>query len=790
MSAGNTPDQETTTLRRSEAAAGAAAGPAGNDDGGPGNDSTTMMRLSDLVGATKAAKAAREAGEAAPAPESGAGTGESRDGDTHGDEHGDEHGEGDGNGDGNGDEITEEAPALPAAAESDRPEPADPGDEPVAVAPAAAGRATRGVDETDGESVLAIPLMSGDTGTTALRIREDAEPASSGPPAAPEPSGSPEDGAPGEPDAPAGPPEHGPDQGTAVLRLPAAPEGPEEPAEPEVPEEPETPEEPRERGDRATTALRLPAETPQRAPERPAAPPKRENPTGPPQGRGKTEEAPPAPPSRPVQDPRLAVPPPKPSAAPPAPERKPAPATEPPRPQPLPRPEPQPEPQPESRPRPDYKPELKPVDNPLALLAELTNRPAPRPGPLRTLARRIKIWTPLVLLLLIALTVVQWVRPLPEPALTLTAEESFTFEGETPAVPWPETGQAALDVDGIGSFGTFGEQVPVPIASVTKTMTAYVILRDHPMKTDEDGAQIPVDEQAEEDFGLGETRGDSVVPVQAGDTLTQREALQALMIASGNNIAWLLARWDSGSQEAFVRKMNDAAAELGMTNTTFTDPSGFDLGSVSTAEDLVKLGRAAMENPVLRQIVTLSEYTDQYGNVHRNGNFLVPVGGVVGIKTGSRTASGGNFLFAARQEAAGESRLIVGAVLAQPPHPSDNSIRTGAVLAGDELMKFAQQQLLSETILSAGDVVGHVDDGLGGRTPVTVTEDVRAVGWSGLEVEIELAGKDGELPGTAEAGTVVGSLTVGDGTGAVEVPIALENDLTEPGPGARLLRLG
>ncbi|MFX4295365.1 D-alanyl-D-alanine carboxypeptidase [Streptomyces bohaiensis] len=456
--------------------------------------------------------------------------------------------------------------------------------------------------------------------------------------------------------------------------------------------------------------------------------------------------------------------------------------------------------------------------DPMELLAELTNRQAPAPSLLRSTLRRVKIWTPLVLLLVVLLAVGQLLRPLPEPELVATTAQTHTFAGELPAVPWPDTGQAALDVDGVGTFGTAGDQEPVPIASVTKTMTAYVILRDHPMEPDGDGAEIPVDPKAEEDAGLGESRGDSVVEIQAGDVLTQREALQALMIASANNVAWLLARWDSGDTSSFVRKMNAAAAELGMEDTVYTDPAGYDLGSVSTAADQVKLGRAVMQDPVMRQIVGVSSYVDQYGETHPNGNSLVPVNGVVGIKTGSRTQTGGNFLFAARQEVDGENVLIVGAVLSQPPHPSDNSIRTGAITAGDALMRFAQDQLTTEPVLAAGETVGHVDDGLGGRTPVVTSEDVTAVGWPGLAVRVglseepagraasdaaadeEAASEEEEIPGhyaaldglpsQAESGTEVGSLTVGDRDSAVAVPVELGAAMAEPGFLARLFRLG
>ncbi|TDC23387.1 D-alanyl-D-alanine carboxypeptidase [Streptomyces sp. 8K308] len=423
--------------------------------------------------------------------------------------------------------------------------------------------------------------------------------------------------------------------------------------------------------------------------------------------------------------------------------------------------------------------------DPLELLAALTNKPAPPPTALRTTLRRVKIYTPLAVLLLVVLVVAQSLRPLPEPGLRLTAAESFTFDGEAPSVPWPASGQAALEVEGLGDFGTSGEQEPVPIASVAKVMTAYVILQEHPMELDSPGASIPVDEQAEQDAGLSDD-GESTVEVTAGSEMSQYEALQAIMIASANNVARLLARWDAGSEEEFVDKMNETAAELGMENTTYTDPSGLSSDTVSTAEDQVLLGRAAMEDPVFRQIVAQLSYDDSQGENHSNWNQLVSPGDVVGIKTGTTTAAGGNLLFAAVQEIDGEQQMIIGAVLTQPPDPVDNSILIGALNAGRELIEFAQERLRGETVFTAGQEIGYVDDGLGGHTPVVVTEDVHAAGWDGLEVRVELtAGGDG-VPGTADAGTEVGTVSVG----GASVPVALGEDLTEPGFTDRLLRLG
>ncbi|WP_369178724.1 D-alanyl-D-alanine carboxypeptidase [Streptomyces mutabilis] len=427
-----------------------------------------------------------------------------------------------------------------------------------------------------------------------------------------------------------------------------------------------------------------------------------------------------------------------------------------------------------------------PPKPPLDLLAELTNTPPPPETPLRTTVRRVKIWTPLVLLLVIILGIVQSMRPLPAPELDLTAQDSFTFEGGKPEIPWPSSGQAALDVQGIGSFGSSGEQKPVPIASVAKVMTAYVILRDHPLESGADGPMIEIDQAAEDQ---SDAVDESTVNVYAGDKISQREALDAILIASANNVARLLARWDAGSEKAFVEKMNAAAEDLGMTNTTYTDPSGLNDTTVSTAVDQVKLAKAAMESVAFREVAQKMSYDDYKGKNHPNWNQLVGHNGVVGIKTGTTTSALGNLVFAAKKEVGGETRTIVGAVVRQPA-TAEKGILAAALDSSDQLIRAAQDILESATILKKGDVVGYVDDGLGGRTPVVATKDVKAVGWPGLTVKLTFDAD--EVPHTAAAGTKVGTLTVGDGgtAGAVKVPVALQKDLVEPAFTDKLTRLG
>ncbi|MFE4061857.1 D-alanyl-D-alanine carboxypeptidase [Streptomyces sp. NPDC059096] len=424
---------------------------------------------------------------------------------------------------------------------------------------------------------------------------------------------------------------------------------------------------------------------------------------------------------------------------------------------------------------------------PLDLLAELTNKPAPPETPVRTMVRRVKIWTPLVLLAVVVFAVVQSVRPLPDPQLSLTAASTYSFEGDKPALPWPDHGQGVMSVAGLGTVDSFGEAKPVPIASVTKSMTAYIIMRDHPMKVGQDGAQIPVDALAEKEGGYDESGNESTLnTIKAGDKLSQKDALSALMIPSANNVARLLARWDAGSQDAFVKKMNEAAEELGMKDTKYTDPSGLDATTVSTAADQVKLGLELVKMPALMVITQLPSWIDPSGKNWPNWNTLVPYNGAIGIKTGTTTKAGGNLLFAATKDVDGTKQYVVGAILSQ----RGPSIIDAVNAASKKVLIPTRELLESKTVVKKGQTVGYVDDGLGGRTPVVATKDLKAAGWASLKVSVSLTDEGRTIAQTAAAGTVVGQLTVGSGPGQVTAPVALQSDKAEPGFGAKLTRVG
>jgi D-alanyl-D-alanine carboxypeptidase (penicillin-binding protein 5/6) len=200
-------------------------------------------------------------------------------------------------------------------------------------------------------------------------------------------------------------------------------------------------------------------------------------------------------------------------------------------------------------------------------------------------------------------------------------------------------------------------------------MTAYVVLKRDPLGAGDDGFTMTFDDSDVQLAEADKADGQSYIPVSTGETMTERDALEALLLPSANNIAAALADHVSGSVPNFVREMNRAALRLGMTSTIYTDPSGFDAGTTSTARDQLRLAQAAMAVPTFAEIVgQRSALIPEVGEV-TNTDSLLGQDGFVGIKTGSDQAAGGCFMFEAVRRIGGHQRRAFGVVLGQRKGP-------------------------------------------------------------------------------------------------------------------------
>jgi D-alanyl-D-alanine carboxypeptidase (penicillin-binding protein 5/6) len=229
---------------------------------------------------------------------------------------------------------------------------------------------------------------------------------------------------------------------------------------------------------------------------------------------------------------------------------------------------------------------------------------------------------------------------------------------------WPRRGQGAYVLDG-GRPVASPDQHPVPIASVAKVMTAYVVLQHHPLRAGDSGPRFVVGEDDVVDTETRRRDGQSIVAVRAGEQLTEREALMAILLPSANNVAVLVARQVSGSVAAFVAEMNRAARALGMSHTTYTDPSGYDDGTVSTARDQLRLAQVVAEDETLAAMMATRTYRLPVAGEVTNTNTLLGHDGFVGMKTGSDEAAGGCLMFRAVWPTERGTRALIGVVLGQ-----------------------------------------------------------------------------------------------------------------------------
>ena len=209
---------------------------------------------------------------------------------------------------------------------------------------------------------------------------------------------------------------------------------------------------------------------------------------------------------------------------------------------------------------------------------------------------------------------------------------------------------------------------PRPIASLTKVMTALVVVRSGDL-----GRRIRIT-QADEAYlgcciqGAG---------LKVGDVLTARQLLYAMLLPSGADAALALASSYGPGWRAFVGKMNANARRLQLVGTHFTNFDGVPSSDVSTPRNLLLLGEAAMKLPAFSDVVRQQRYLLRAGPGHHrylwlNTNLMLgSYPGVLGIKTGWTPAAGECLLF----EAVHDKRVLIGVVLDSSP------AKTGAIFS-------------------------------------------------------------------------------------------------------------
>ncbi|MBQ2765510.1 MAG: D-alanyl-D-alanine carboxypeptidase [Clostridia bacterium] len=223
-----------------------------------------------------------------------------------------------------------------------------------------------------------------------------------------------------------------------------------------------------------------------------------------------------------------------------------------------------------------------------------------------------------------------------------------------------------------------------PMASTTKIMTALVAIESGELSREITVASTAVGVEG------------SSIYLKEGDKLSLESLVWALMLESANDAAAAIAIGVAGSIEAFAEKMNAKAAELGLSDTHFTNPHGLsDDAHYTTARDLAKLTAAAMENDTFRKIVSTDTYKISYGesvrNLHNHNKMLHLYDGAVGVKTGFTKVSGRCLVSAAERD----GMTFIAVTLDAPNDWDDHS----------DMLDLGFSSLEKLTLVEAGDSV-------------------------------------------------------------------------------------
>ncbi len=386
-----------------------------------------------------------------------------------------------------------------------------------------------------------------------------------------------------------------------------------------------------------------------------------------------------------------------------------------------------------------------------------------------------------LLLIVVAAATINYFRPIPTVSATPLLPATDVVAGTPPALPWPSHGSGAIGVAHLGLVATSSNEQAIPAASVTKVMTALIILTDKPLKKGEAGPTITITDADVQTYRQDLADKQSVVLVQAGEQLTELKALEGLLIPSANNLAETLARWDGG-MSTFLAKMNTRASSLHLTHTKFADTSGAAAGSTSTPSDLVTLGMAAMEDDVFAQIVAMGQADLPVAGTVYNVNAALGQSGIVGIKTGSGLNTGANFLFAANVTADNKTVVVYGCVMGQPTLAI-------AFAAAQSLLAGVAAVLHVRRVITLNQTVATYVTPWGAQSDLVSTVDVDLAEWPGMVLRQRLDANAIVVDKPLASRTREGSEHLVLGDYDLNVPLVTADPLYPPGRFWRLTRI-
>lgn len=351
-----------------------------------------------------------------------------------------------------------------------------------------------------------------------------------------------------------------------------------------------------------------------------------------------------------------------------------------------------------------------------------------------------------------------------------------------PAISFPAYGASGIGAVGYdGVLESSGVATALPIASISKVITTLVVLGTKPLSGVTDPGPTLTFSEVDEGFYAKQVTVDGVVAeVHAGQQMSERNVMDLMLMASANNYAESLATWAFGTEDAYATAANTWLQSHGFTQTVVHDATGIDPGNTSTVGNLIDIGKLAVADPVIAQIVSTTTLDIPGIGVVENRNALVGVDGIDGIKTGTLDEAGSCLLFSAHERVGSEVITLVGVVLGGPDHPTvDAAVRE---LIADAVAGFHQV-----TLATAGEEFATWQTAWGDDVSGVAADDASAVLWSDTPVTVAVGADHLRL---AKDGSRVGTIVFTAGARTVSVPLELDGTIADPGPWWRLTNPG
>lgn len=361
-----------------------------------------------------------------------------------------------------------------------------------------------------------------------------------------------------------------------------------------------------------------------------------------------------------------------------------------------------------------------------------------------------------------------FIQQLPKAVAQVT---NISVPAQTVQMIWPAEGQAAVGTTTGKVLASTPTQVPTPTASVTKVMTALMITKKHPLKPGQTGPTITFSQADVERYYNYSSNDGSTTPVVVGGTLTEYQALQAILLPSANNVADSAAIWAYGSMDAYLKAANEYARTLGMKQSTFgEDASGFSDATKSTPDDLILLGQAALHEPVIKEIVAQKTADLPLAGTVNNVNSMIGAEGNIGIKTGNTEAAGGCFLFAAERDISGHKVTMIGAIMNAPNLAS-------ALADSQPLLRSAFVGFDNIQIVKKGTTIAKYKTKWGSSSNIVASKDLTVFGWKATNPSIAI---DTPPLSTPQKPSMVGSMTAKTTVEKQTIGLELDQNLTAP----------